>query len=166
MIRNRLLGEFSKIILSMYLVHVQHLLGSQRMSLFILMWIFFLVFSSVSKITAFVFIAPVPFVSFLSVEEPGLCYVWFPPLNTCLLDISVCQEWLCHAPSWLNQDQDNLDLVSLPFSPSHHHGVLPSISAFTSQDQGAIISCLVESMSIVSSFFLLHSYSKATRASV
>ena len=29
MVRNRLLGEFSKITLDMYLIHVHHILGSQ-----------------------------------------------------------------------------------------------------------------------------------------
>lgn len=71
-----LLGEF-KIIFVMHLTHVQHM--AARTCLLLLSCIFFL--SSVSKITALIYIASVPFVPpSVSFVEPVDFYIEFPSL--------------------------------------------------------------------------------------
>lgn len=92
---NRLLGEFSKIILAMCLIHIQHILGSPYMSTFILMQIFFLSHLICFQDKSSHVYCSSPFFVFQCQLQSQYSVNFFSsfPLNTCLLYMYVFQEW-------------------------------------------------------------------------
>lgn len=126
---------------------------------------------SISKVTVLIYIFSSPIYSFhCQFVEPVVFYIQFLPLPLIYASFSFLYHRngiSMHLVVKSRSGPCPAPLFSLTFSLSNHPGGLFSTFAFTHQDQGTIISCLVYSNKLPHFyFFLLKLYSKAAKASL